>query len=191
MPELPQRLAQARVVGDALGNDIAGPLERLLHGGYAFFGIQEACGGLFRRGAVPRLGEQQLGQRLQPLFPCDGGPGAPLGLVGAVQVLHLRQGGGGVDGGGQLRGQPALPLDGVFDLAAPCVQIAQIMQPVGQGAQGGVVHGAVKFLAVAGDKGDGIALVDEGDDVLYVRLAPAQFPGQNRYDSFHWDAPSA
>ena len=45
------------------------------------------------------------------------------------------------------------------------------MQAVSQSAQGGIVHGPVELLAVAGDKGDGVSLVDEGNDVLNVLLA--------------------
>ena len=123
-------------------------------------------------------GEGQRGQGLQPLFPGDGGPGAPLLLVGAVQVLHFGQSGGGADGGGQLLGKLALVLDGGLHLSLSGVQIAQVLQTVGQLAEHLVVHRAVELLAVAGDKGDGGPLVNEGHDISHVLLGTAQLPGQ-------------
>ena len=116
-------------------------------------------------------------------------PWRALLLIGAVEILHLRQGGGGVDGGGELLRQLALALDGGLDLLPPLVQIAQVLQPVGQGAQGGIVHGPVELLAVAGDEGDGVALVNEAHHVLHVGLAPAQLPGQYLNDGIHSGTP--
>ena len=69
-------------------------------------------------------GEGQRGQGLQPLFPGDGGPGAPLLLVGAVQVLHLGQGGRFSNGGGELLGELALILNRTRYLRFSGVQIA-------------------------------------------------------------------
>ena len=134
-------------------------------------------------------GEGQRGQGLQPLFPGDGGPGAPLLLVGAVQVLHFGQSGGGADGGGQLLGKLALVLDGGLHLSLSGVQIAQVLQTVGQLAEHLVVHRAVELLAVAGDKGDGGPLVNEGDHVLHVLLSAAQLLGQGLNDRVHSASP--
>ena len=130
-------------------------------------------------------GEGQRGQGLQPLFPGDGGPGAPLLLVGAVQVLHLRQGGGGVNGGGKLAGELALVLNGGLYFPLPGLQAAQVLQAVGQLAQQLVVHGAVELLAVAGDKGDGGPLVDQPDHVVHMLLGAAQLPGQGLNHRVH------
>ena len=187
--QLPQALADVRVVGDALGDDVAGSLEGVLRRLHPLLRVDKGPGGLLRRRAVRGLGEEQLGQRLQPLFAGHGGAGAALLLIGAVEILHLRQGGGGVDGGGELLRQLALALDGGLDLLPPLVQIAQVLQPVGQGAQGGIVHGPVELLAVAGDEGDGVALVNEAHHVLHVGLAPAQLPGQYLNDCVHISAP--
>ena len=174
-----QALAHPGIVRDGLREDVAGPLEGLFHSGHPFFRVDVVQCGLFRRGAVRPNGEQQLGQRLQPFFPGHGGPSAALGLVGEVQVLHLRQRGGGVNGGGQFLCQLALIFNGVLDLLAALVQIAQVLQPVSQGAQGGVVHGPVELLAVAGDKGDGVALVHELHHIGHMGLALPQLLGQN------------
>ena len=44
----------------------------------------------------------------------------------------------------------------------------QYFAPGFQGTQGRIVHGAVHFLAVAGDEGDGVAFVNQRDDVFNV-----------------------
>ena len=152
---------------------------------HTLFRIQESGGGGLRIRAVPALSQQQLGQRLQALFPGHGGPGPALLLIGAVQVLHLRQGGGVVNGGGQLLGELPLAVDGVFDLLPALGQVPQIVQPVLQGPQGRVVHAAVELLAVAGDEGDGVALIQQVDDILHMGQGLFQLPGQNFRDGLH------
>ena len=142
-------------------------------------------GGFLRRGAVLCLCQQQLRQRLQPLLPGNGGAGAALLLIGAVQILHLRQRGGVVDGDRQLLRQLALPVDGGLHLLPPRLQISQIAQPVLQLPQGGVVHGAVLLLAVAGDEGDGVALIQQGDNVFHGLLGLAQLLGQYLGNGLH------
>ena len=76
-------------------------------------------------------GEGQGGQGLQALLPGDGGPGAPLLLIGAVQVLHLRQGFGGVDGGGQLFRQLALLGNRALHRLPPLPEAPVIFSKVG------------------------------------------------------------
>ena len=130
---------------------------------------------------------QQLRQRRKALLPGHGGTGAALLLVGPVQILHLRQRGGVFDGGGQLVGELALPIDGGQHLLPALGQITQVAQAILQLPQGGVVHRAVEFLAVAGNEGDGVALVQKGDDVFHVAQGLVQLPGQQLGDSRHRD----
>ncbi len=62
----------------------------------AFFGIDEPGG----RGGGVRiflLGKEKDGQGLEPLFLCDGGPGAALGPEGQIDVLEDGHRLGGVD----------------------------------------------------------------------------------------------
>ena len=103
-------------------------------------------------------------------------------LVRPVQILQLCKRGGGVQGGFQLGCELALAVNGLFDRLATLVQSPKILQPALKLAQGGVVHRAVELLAVTGDKGDGIALVEQTDDVFNVLFVPAQLPGQGRDD---------
>ena len=183
--EAAQRLAQVGVVAEQLGDDVVGALQGIGHGLHALFRVEVGLGGLLRCGAVLRLGQQQQRQGLQPLLTGGSGAGAPLLLIGAVQILYLRQRGGVVDGGGQLLRQLALPVDGGLHLLPPRLQIPQIAQPVLQLPQGGVVHGAVLLLAVAGNEGDGVALIQQGDDVFHGLLGLVQLLGQYLGNGLH------
>ena len=106
-------------------------------------------------------------------------------FIGPVKVFHFRQGGGAVDGGGQLIRQLALVFDGLLYLVPAVLEVAQVLQAVGQLTDELVVHGPVELLAVAGDEGDGVSLVQQGDDVFNVLGGTVQFPGQNLYYCFH------
>ena len=180
-----QTLAQAGVIADLLGNDVGGAGQGFFCRGNALFLVYIILCRILRCRAVSPLLEKKLGQRLQAFFLGHGGAGAALGLIGAVQILQLRQGLGSVNGLAQLLRQLALLLNGGEDGLPPLLQAPEILQSGLQGAQGGVVHGAVEFLAVAGDKGDGVSLVQKLDDVFDVLRPGVQFPSQNRYDLFH------
>ena len=182
--QLPQLPADVGVVGDVLGQDVAGPLKGVLRRLHPLVRVQKVQGrltGVHRRA----LSGEQPGQGFQPLLPGDGGPGAPLLLIGAVQVLHLRQSGGRSDGVGELLGELALVLDSGGDLPLPGLQVPQVLKAVRQPAQQLVVHGAVELLAVAGDKRDGGTLVDEGHHILYMLRRAFQLPGERLKDGVH------
>ena len=113
------------------------------------------------------------------------GAGAAFLLIGPVQVFHLGQRGGLVDGGGQLVRQLSLLRDGIFDGLPPFHQPPQIAEAFFQVPQNGVVHGPVQFLAVTGDEWNGVASVQELDDVGDVLGVLAQFLGEGGDDWIH------
>ena len=158
--ELAQLGPQGRVVAHLLGQDIPrarqGGLGVRHFLGYVLFGLRPHV----QPGV---LGQQRLGQGLQPPGFGHAGPGLALWLIGAVKVLHLGQGFGRRQRPFQLFGHGALLGDDRRHLALALFQPPQVVQPLGQGAQHLVVHGVGRFLAVAGDKGDGVALVDQRD----------------------------
>ena len=162
---LPQALPVLRRIAHLLRQDIRSSGQGVLRRGDSLLRIHV----LFRQGGgvLLRLEQDRHGQRLQSLLPGDGSPGAPLGAVGTVQVL---QGGKGlrlVDLGAQLRAELVLLVDESADLLPPLLQAAQVFQPFLQGPEGLVVHGPVGLLAVPGDEGDGVPLVQQVDDVLH------------------------
>ena len=89
-------------------------------------------------------------------------------LVGAVEVFDLGERFGAVDGGGELVCKLALLVDGLFHRFAALFKTAEVLEPLFERAQRGVVHCTVELLAVAGDKGDGVALVEQMHDVFNV-----------------------
>ena len=82
-----------------------------------------------------------------------------------------------VDRGGQLVRQLALRLDRGLDFVTPGLQIFEVLQARLECAERRVVHRAVRLLAVAGDEGNGVALVQQGDDILNIGLRLIQLGG--------------
>ena len=112
--QLPQllRMSASSEISSARMSLAPGGVLRRLHPLVRVQKVQGRLTGVHRRA----LSGEQPGQGFQPLLPGDGGPGAPLLLIGAVQVLHLRQSGGRSDGVGELLGELALVLDSGGDL---------------------------------------------------------------------------
>ena len=81
------------------------------------------------------------------------------GRYGRYRFLHFCQSGGLSQSRGQFGRQFALGFDGLGYFLPPLLQPAQIVEPFCQGADGLVIHRAVLLLAVTGNKGDGIALI--------------------------------
>ena len=94
--------------------------------------------------------------------------GAALLLIGAVEVLYLSERFGTVDGGGELVCELALLADGFFYRLAALCKAAQVLEAFFERAQRGVVHRTVQLLAIASDKGNGIALVQKLHNVFHV-----------------------
>ena len=181
--QLTQRLADIGIVGKILRDDVRCTGEGIFDGLHALLRVYITFRKYRRIAAI--LGKNGCCQRLQTLFPGDGGAGAALLLIGTVQILHLGKGGGIVDGGRQFLCQLALIFDGIFHLVPTGLEVAQIGKAGLQSTQGGIVHGTVHFLAVAGDKGDGVALVHQGNDVFHVFLLLSQLLRQNFSNGQH------
>ena len=164
--------AAGGIVRNSLGDDVLGTGQR--SGGIGDFLVD-----IVRRCSVGVKGsvllEQRIGQGLQPASLGDAGAGLALGLVGAVKVLDLGQRLGLGEGGSQFGGHGALLGDGGSDLLLALIQAAQIFQTVTQVTQHLVVHRAGDLLAVAGDKRDSIALVDQVDRPLDIFSRKIQF----------------
>ena len=103
-------------------------------------------------------------------------------LVGPVEVLHLRQRFSAVDGGGQLICQLALFVNGALHGLPALLQSPEVLEPLLQRSERGIVHGAVKLLAVAGDEGDGVALVQQAHHVFHVLRGLVQLLRQRLND---------
>ena len=68
--------------------------------------------------------------------------------------------------------------DGHFHRFAALFKTAEVLEPLFERAQRGIVHCTVELLAVAGDEGDGVALVEQAHDVFNVPGVFAEFGGK-------------
>ncbi len=181
----PQLSAQVRIIGDLLSHNVRRAGQRVRRRLHALVRVQIAGRLLQRVRTVRLLGEQPLRQRRQTLLPGRGCAGAALLLIGAVQVLHLGQGRGSVNGPGQLLCKPPLLTDGFFHRLPAVPQSPQIDQPLLQHPKGGVIHGSVKLLAVTGNKGDGIPLIQQPHHIFHMLRLLLQFLRQLFNDRLH------
>ena len=163
-----ENFPQVCIVGDHLGNDVGGPGQSLFCRIDALFGVYIIFCQHSGLGKILSLPVELHCQRLQAFFLCHGSAGAALGPVGTVEVLQLRQGDGGIQGGGNFLRQLFLGLDGFADLLPALGEIPEILQPVGQSAERGVVHGSVEFLAVPGNKRNGVAFIQKGHHIFNI-----------------------
>ncbi len=125
LDEPPQLPPDIRVIGDILRQDVQRPLEGGFRAFHPLFRVQIVLRqhkGLRQGGLGPDSG----GQGLQALLPGHAGAGAALLLIGAVEVLHHRQGLGGGDGLRQLRGQLSLLPNGGEHLLLALLQVPQV-----------------------------------------------------------------
>src|SRR5699024_902059 len=84
----------------------------------------------------------------------------------AVYVVQLRKGGSSVEGGGHLRRERSGSVDQAAYLLAPLFQPAQVFETFSHPAQRLVIQAAVRLLAVTCDKGNGVPLVDQLNDLF-------------------------
>ncbi|PSK61818.1 hypothetical protein B0E53_06285 [Micromonospora sp. MH33] len=174
---LAQRADEVGVLGEALDEDGPGAVERGGDVGHPLVGV-DVTGG--RVPGVPRrVGQQRVRQGLQPRLAGDLGPGPPLGLVGQVDVLQPRLRVGRHDLRFQGLVELALAADGLQHRGASLVQLAEVAQPLLQGAQLRVVEQAGGLLAVAGDERHGGAAVEQLHGRPHLTFGDAEFLGDS------------
>ena len=179
LQEAAQPAEQRGVLGEALGQDVAGAGERLLH-------VRHLVGDIGRGqrlGRRPAVGEDRLGQRPQPLLPRDSRPGAALGLVGQIEVLEHRLARRRGDARLELGRELLLLADRAEDRRPPGLELAQVGEPVGEAAQLGIVEPAGRLLAVARDEGNRGACIEERRGGRYLVGPCADFGGDGLGDA--------
>ena len=166
--------AAAGIVAHSFGNNIPCALQSLRRVGHLLVQVVPG-GGLGVSFGILR--QDQLCQRLQPFGLGHAGTGFALGLIGAVEILHLGQRGSLFQLGSQLLGHGPLLGDAAAHFVLALIQSAQIFQPFAQLAQQLIVHAVGGFLAVTRNKGNGVALVDQGNGVGYMDRLQVEFLG--------------
>ena len=172
--QVPDPLTVLRVVGDLLRDNIHGHGKGGLHAVDAVFGIHEFFRLFLRRDRGLR-GPQVQGQGLQSFFTGDHGSGAAFGLIWSVEILQSYRCFRRFDLRPEFFGQLALLFDGRQDRLPAFFQGTQVTKPFIQVSKHLVIQGPVGFLAVSGNKGNGIAFVDQADDGFRLPDFDVQF----------------
>ncbi len=172
-----------RVFGHELGHDILRSRERRLGGVVAGGRVEVALGDLERIVAARGLHEDEVGERLQAGVAGLRGARGALLAIRLVEVLDALEHRGRADLVQKLRRELALHVDEVDDVRLALLEVAQVGQAVVERAQGNVVHPARDLLAVARDKRDGGAFVDERDHGLDTRYGLAELGCQRGGDT--------
>ena len=158
---LAQGADQTRILAHALDEDGARTLQRGLD--VAMPLAASTYFGGFRHRIERRIGDERIGQRLQARLARGLRLGAPLRLVGRIQVFQLDLGSGRGNGRAELRRQLALLLDAGQHRLAALLQLLQIAEPLLQLAQLRVIEPAGPLLAIARDERHGRALGQQFD----------------------------
>ena len=153
MPERvgPQCAAERGVVAHLLCDDVERTRDGLLLG---FNLVGEIAGG----SEVAAL-QNLLCEGGKAAFARLARAGGPLLFEGAVEVLHLGERRGGVHRGAELGREPARLLDQAKHVLLAGLERFEIGEPLAEGAQRLVVRSTGALLAIAGDEGEGVALV--------------------------------
>ena len=161
---LAHRAANVGDVGDALSEDVARVLERLVV-----------------RGGVGRASPNGVGEGLEALLAGDLGASAALGLVGLVEVLEAGLDEARLDLGAELVGELALLVNGLEDGCLALLELGIIGEAFLDLADLHLVEVAVRLLAVSGDERHRAPVVQE----LLHRLGLQGIHPDFRRDSFY------
>src|SRR6266849_5117485 len=166
---LAQRADQIGVLREAFDQDRAGAVERGGSVGDLLLGIDEAH--RRDRWIVLWSREQQIGQRLEAGLFGYLGLGAALRLERQIDVFKSAFAGGGANCCFERVIELALIADRIQDDDAALLKLAQIAQAFVERAQLRIIERAGRFLAIAGNEGQGCALVEHrprGCDLLFA-----------------------
>ena len=161
-------------VRDILCDDVPRTGEGFLHRYYAFFRI-DVCRCEILRRVIRLLLQEDVRKRLKPFLRRDGRAGSALWLVRSVQILQLDHRQRRFDLLFQRFRQLSLLFDGRKNRCLPVLERAEIGQTLIQLAQLLVIQRAMHLLSVSGDKRDGVSLVNQFHDRLYLPEADVQF----------------
>lgn len=166
------------VFGHRLGHDVGSAGKRLLGRVKAGLLVDVVRGGVECAALGRGLHDDHISERLQARLAGLLRAGHALFAVGLVEVLDTLELRGLANLLLEFGREFALDVDEQNDVLFTLLKIAQVGQALVERAQGDVVHAARGFLAVARDKGDGAALVDELDSCLDVGGLKVELAGE-------------
>ena len=163
------------VFADPLGDDVPGSTQ----GVFGYFHPQFRIDVLnsFKVDVKILLVPEVQSQGFQSLFPGDGGPSAPLGPVGQIDVLQGRHGCGREDGLPQFLGQQPPLFQGSQDGLPPVPEFPKLRQAVPNAGDSHLIQAGGSLLAVAGNKGHGSSIVQQANGGLHLPLGQLKLSG--------------
>ena len=163
------------ILAEPFGDDVASPGQGFFRRCHPLFGID--VGRSLDVGVHGPLIKKASGQRLQSLFPGNGGPGPAFGPEGQINILQNGQGLGGLDF--LLQGLRELPsfLHGLENGLPALVQLQELTHPIPDRGHGHLIQGPGGFLPVAGDKGHRGPVVQEVGRGFNLSGGQTQFLG--------------
>ena len=172
--QTPQILSQLGIIGNILCQNVHCSLQGCLYIGHLLLRIyKDNC--LPFRIHTWLLGKQQPCQRLQTMCTGNACTGLALGAIGSVQIFHLYQGFGSVNGFGKLLRHLVLFGDGDPDLLLAFFQIPQIIQSIEDLPENLIVQRTGTLLPVSGNKGNGCPFIDQSHRLVDLLLAQMKF----------------
>ncbi len=169
-------LAEGGIFADPLGDNVARALHRFVRGRHALFRAHEGSRKI-GQGCRASLVPEVLRQRFQALVAGDGRLGAPLRLVGQVQVFQFGLFERRLDARLQFRGQLALFGDGVEHGFPALFELAEILQLFLNVADLDFVQVAGGLFAVTRDERHRGACVEQFDDGVHALQGDLDFAG--------------
>ena len=189
VPQLfPEGLAQGGIFRRQFRHNVPGAGQGVFRGLHPFVRIHIGPGGGQGISLLVPLEEEGGSQGFQAFFPSLLGTGTPFLLVRQIIIFQFCQFLGIFNGFPQVRGQFSLFVDFGQDLFLALHQVPEGAQPFFDGPDLLIQQGAGDFFPVTGDKGDGVAPIQEFHDLFHLPGLDGQFPGNARGDVslFHW-----
>ena len=182
-------LTQLGLLAELFGQDVAGAQQGVGGRGHLAVGVDEVGRPGVQIGAGRRGFEDFAGQRLQAARTGQRGQRLLLRLVRQIQVFQPLGRGGRENLLGQLFGQFALRLDRAEDGLLAVGQQTHLGQPSLNLADLLLIQPPRLVLAVAGDEGNGVPLVEQlhrGLDLAQRDIQPtSNLPQVDRYRTCH------
>ena len=158
------KAAQFCVVRDGLGNNVARAGKSIGRGRYLLFRTYKWCGVLLRCAVHFTLQQDGVGKLLKTACPCNGCARTFFLFVRTVEVFKGLKFLCGFNRLAQCIGHFPLLLNARDDLLLPLDETAQIRQACRDAAQYLIIEGAGGFFAIARNKRNGIAVIEQRND---------------------------
>ena len=173
--ESAQIFSKFRIKAEAFSKNVSCAIKRCLSICKPLFGIDE--GDCFTKRIQRSVRQKSVGERFETRFLRNGRARAALALIGRIEVFELLLGLGVQKAFLQGVIELALSLNCGKDCLATIIKLSEIHQTLFERPQLRIRESAGHFLAVAGNKRNGCAFVEESDGSFHLRRTRRNFFG--------------